>query len=745
MAFSDLGALKKIDGKQQNSFWSKIITFIFGLFLVTLPFVFTWVNSELFEVPKMLWTYSFTIILVACYCFRMIHEKRFIFKRTFLDIPLLIFVISQILSTIFSIHPRTSLLGYYTRLNGGLFATFTYIALYYVVVNNITLIRIKKILLVVFYACIFNSLWAILEHFGRSFSCLLITSRFDVACWVQDVQSRVFGTFGQPNWLAAYNLTLIPIGLALLGLDNLKKYHKVLIGTSVVALFTAVIFTGSRSGLLAAVAGIIFAIVGTLFIRWWKQPKHQFLEFKNYRSLTIVSVILIVVTLFFGTRYTPSLHEIFTHDPNAEPTTEQRIMPFDEYSEHTVRYDEGGTDSAEIRMIVWRGALRVWQRYPIFGSGVETFAYSYYLDRPMEHNLVSEWAFLYNKAHNEFLNYLATTGLFGFLSYIAIFIALIVKTVPYIWNKKHSINRRLLLVGVLGSTMALGMSNFFGFSTVAVQVMQFTFFALAALIIRNEASGIAKIKTSPASKSTDYKSWQYVLVLATIVTSAMLLINVYDYWRADVYYARGRSLIVRGQSTAGLELIHNAIRRNPREAMFYSDLSDFYAQLAVAHHNAGNTAASHEALQSSLSNLEIAHNLNPVHLNYFRTRTRIFTNLAQIDEMFLEFARDNLRASMALSPTDPQLVYHYALLLNTLGETEASEREMRRALDMRPIYHEVRLYLANLEEDRGNHKEAKMHYQFILDFITLNDHRAVEGVIRNATMSAELSDEENNE
>ncbi|MDO8734650.1 MAG: O-antigen ligase family protein, partial [Elusimicrobiota bacterium] len=40
--------------------------------------------------------------------------------------------------------------------------------------------------------------------------------------------------------------------------------------------------------------------------------------------------------------------------------------------------ENGGTESGQIRLIVWKGALEVFKHYPIFGSGVETFAYSYY-------------------------------------------------------------------------------------------------------------------------------------------------------------------------------------------------------------------------------------------------------------------------------------------------------------------------------------------------------------------------------
>jgi O-antigen ligase len=55
---------------------------------------------------------------------------------------------------------------------------------------------------------------------------------------------------------------------------------------------------------------------------------------------------------------------------------------------------------------------------PLFGTGVETFAFAYYTYRPAQHNMTSEWDYLYNKAHNEYLNYLATIGILGLGSYL---------------------------------------------------------------------------------------------------------------------------------------------------------------------------------------------------------------------------------------------------------------------------------------------------------------------------------------
>jgi O-antigen ligase len=112
------------------------------------------------------------------------------------------------------------------------------------------------------------------------------------------------------------------------------------------------------------------------------------------------------------------------------------------------------THSGTIRLIVWEGALKLAARYPLTGTGPETFAYSYFLTRPEAHNYTTEKDLIYNKAHNEFLNFLATTGLIGFTAYVFMLYMMI----------------RVLMRSREGSILACGIvaisiANFFGFST----------------------------------------------------------------------------------------------------------------------------------------------------------------------------------------------------------------------------------------------------------------------------------------
>src|SRR5207237_1009309 len=139
--------------------------------------------------------------------------------------------------------------------------------------------------------------------------------------------------------------------------------------------------------------------------------------------------------------------------------------------------ESGGTESGNIRRVVWKGAIDAWLSSPILGTGVETFAFAYYKHRPAAHNMTSEWDYLYNKAHNEYINYLATTGIFGlgtYLAFIGYFIILSLK--EFLSPKEQTTPNNLLLsVGLFSGFITILIANFFGFSVVITNLYLFFF------------------------------------------------------------------------------------------------------------------------------------------------------------------------------------------------------------------------------------------------------------------------------
>lgn len=699
----------KKKNKSITDYTQKIIAFLFHLMILVVPFFFTWVNEELFEFNKMILVYGFATLITATWIIRMLINKKVLFKRTYLDIPLGLFLLSQILATIFSIHPRTSLFGYYTRFHGGLLSTFAYIALYYSFVNNFDKKQLKYFLLTIFISAIGVSSYAIPEHFGHSPSCLMISGNFDVDCWQQKVQDRIFGTFGQPNWLAAYAVMLIPLGLSLYISSNISQAKKVaskhlanISAIAVVMLLAVVTFTQSRSGFLGLGVGLLLYILGLAYIY-----RNDFKEKKDLfpiKKIAMITVPMLLIITYFGTPYTPSIKSIFTKSETAvEQPTNQPVSN---------RLDLGGTDSGEIRKIVWKGAFDVWKRYPLFGSGVETFAYSYYTDRPMEHNMVSEWDFLYNKAHNELLNFLATTGIFGLFAYLSIFGWFGYKSLIYFSKEdeqnKNSANK-IVILGLVSGLLALSISNFLGFSTVMVSTLMFIFFAFFEVISRTET-------TKPQTIKISLKFWDYTWIASVILGTLFLLSQIFNIWNADYIYTKGKRLVESGYISEGGPFLQKAIEIRPGEDLFYDKFATTLGQAALIFAKQEKLPEAQSAAQSAIMMSNTANELNPVHLNLYKTRIRLFMNLGLLDQQLLLEAKKTAKESLILAPTDAKLVFNLALIQEALGDNDSALDNFKLAVDMKSNYGTALNHLAEIHLKNNKPDQAIELYRKLLDY-----------------------------
>lgn len=682
----------------------KFIIILFHLLFMTVPFFFTWVNEELFEFPKMLLTYGFTTLIVGVWIGRMILEKKIIIRQTVFDWPILLFIVSQTLSTIFSIHPPTSIMGYYTRFHGGLLSTLTYILLFYALASNFSKISLRKLWITIFIAALGVTLYTIPEHFGHSPSCLMITQQFDVSCWVQDVQSRAFATFGQPNWLAAYVISLIPLGILSFS-QSKKRWQQALFGFTSITLFLTLLFTQSRSGLMGFGASTVLVVLGLIWIKLQSKKNKAILA----KSLGLISIMIIILAIV-GSSFTPSISKIL--QPNSpSPTTPQPA------SQPVNRLEAGGTDSGEIRKIVWQGAVDVWKRYPLLGSGVETFAYSYYQDRPMAHNLVSEWDFLYNKAHNELLNFLATTGIVGLLSYLSLLGWFGVISLRAIHNGKSKIstNDQLMMIALLSGVTALSVSNFFGFSTVVVSILLFTSLGSAAIIVNPK-----EIETA-GDKQLTPSIVQFIQLSILSIVVIITMSKVIQIWRADKIYAAGKSYIEAGYATQGLEKLQTTIELRPREALYHNQLANTYSKIAIALEQQNQSTASAEFKQAALDESSLTLQLNSRHLNFHKSRARVLITLSSIDPALLSKTKETLLTAIELAPTDAKLMYNLGLVEISISQIEAGIKTLEKTIQMKPNYEAARVALGKQYEKQQQNQLAIEQYQYIYDHITQNN------------------------
>jgi O-antigen ligase len=652
----------------------KILFYILFFFL---PLVFFPFSSELFEFNKMVFVYLLTILISALWILKMILKKKIIFRRTMLDIPLLIFLCTQLLSTFVSIDSRTSLLGYYSRFNGGFASSLSYSFLYWAFVGNLDAKAAFTSARLLVGSTVLVSLYGVLEHFG-----------IDKDLWVQDVQNRVFSSLGQPNWLAAWLVALLPIiWVPALKFPSKNKKFWLSFGLSVL-FFITLLFTKSRSGIFGfIIADIIF---------WGCVLYNNKKEFGKKFFLFNLSFLILMLTI--GTPWSRSIF--------LQSTTE----PIDKSAP---ALETGGTESGEIRKIIWKGALEIWKHYPIVGTGPETFAYSYYNFRPVEHNLVSEWDFLYNKAHNEYLNYLANTGAIGLTAYL-IFLG----SVVYSFFKSLRLNPNFEVVALASGWASILVTNFFGFSVVPTQIVLFLFPGVAiALATRNTQETLSW-------KNTKTETWQKILVLGVFVFGLIMIFRLANYWYADFLYAKGKLLNNQGQVIAGKQIGSQAVSLSPRESIFWDEMaqSDMLIALALLEENEKDQAATFT--QMAIAESETATNLSPRNLNLKRSQASMFIQLSEVDPLYLAKAKDVLITAITLAPTDAKLFYNLGLTQYRLGEKGEAVATLTKTIEMKKNYKEARLALAIILSQNQDREGAKRELNYILENIDPNDPTA---------------------
>lgn len=658
----------------------------FYLLFFLVPLILTPFNYELFEFNKMLIVYLLTTIIVVSWLIKMVANKKIICRRTFLDIPLCLFLFSQILATIFSIDRHTSWWGYYSRFNGGLLSTISYFLLYYAFVSNMSRAAIRRALRIALISAGLVASYGIAEHFG-----------IDAQYWVQDVKNRVFSTLGQPNWLAAYLVALMPLTWAFT--LNSKKLLNIKYYILNIIFYICLLFTKSRSGILGFGAAFL-----VFWSASWRINRHQWR--RNLKPFIIFTFSFLILSLIIGTPVTPNLKTLttkkqFVDQPPPAPVPSPILI----------------SESGDIRKVVWRGAIEIWKHYPIFGTGTETFAYSYYWYRPREHNDLSEWDFLYNKAHNEYLNYAATTGSVGFGSYLLLigwFSAVTLKNLLASKTKNP-----LLISSLLAGYTSILVTNFFGFSVVSLSLL---FFLILAMVVCLTQKKLAI--TNRATKKIS--SGQGLLILIILIFGLYFLYSIFGCWYADYQFAQAEKLNKNEEYDLAFNSLQLAIRARPQEPIYRDELAWVAANLAVSTHQQKNATLSAQLVEVAISESDKALKISPYHLNFWKNRTKMFHQLSKIDEEYYQEALASLLQATELAPTDPKIKYNLALFFASNNQIDTAIKALEEAVVLKPNYENAHYALALFYEQQGEKNKAKEHLEYILEKINPNSQPAIE-------------------
>lgn len=254
----------------------------------------------------------------------------------------------------------------------------------------------------------------------RLFSVLFIMGVFEAVYGLFDLFSGlnfVSGTFVNRNHFAGYLEMMIPIGLGwiLVQEDRGKKafVSRLVIFLGVIVMSLALIFSRSRSGIIILV--LVFVFFFSFNFSYTRKQREQKGGFKVL--LVSVFIIIIIMSLYIGV---DSTLQKFSWD-------------------HLLR---------ESRLSIWDHTWNIIADFPLFGSGLGTFAALYPVTEA-DGELVK-----ISHAHNDYLEFLSELGVIGMCLLVGGVIFLLVSCFLK-WRDKENPLVRGLGFGGLVSVLSL--------------------------------------------------------------------------------------------------------------------------------------------------------------------------------------------------------------------------------------------------------------------------------------------------
>ena len=235
---------------------------------------------------------------------------------------------------------------------------------------------------------------------------------------------RVFATFGNPIFFAAYLIISIPVALGAL-LEYKRAWSRAGFLTAIVLASWALFYTGTRAAFLALPAALlIFYVLLEMRAGWlWSMR-----IWRNKGKLAVAAAAVIALLM-------------------SSPKIRDAV--------HASR----ATATSQTHTLIWKDVFKMWKAHPWLGTGFGTFHVEF--PQYASDELKAAWPQnerIVNDAHNEFLQTLAETGLAGFSALCLILISFYASAHRYFWSSPEP---SPLFAGLVAGVTALLIQNFF--------------------------------------------------------------------------------------------------------------------------------------------------------------------------------------------------------------------------------------------------------------------------------------------
>ena len=617
------------------NFRDKIAKISIYLLVFLVPIFFLpWTLNPLDFNKQILFLLLIFVALIS-WILKILASGKFEINLSFLNIPVLIFLLVYGLSTIFSLSSYGSFWGWPLNISAGFLTLLFFVFLYFIITNLLTKKReIFWLLFVLILSGFSVAIFTILQFFSKF-----------ILPW-DFTKSISFNSIGTIYSLSLFLAALLPL-IIVLALMTKKLVRFFLFLVAIIILVNLVLINFGTAWIVLVGETAILFVFGILNLK------------TTGSQIVPLSMTLLVIALFFI---------ILRFTLPGFPQLPPEILP-----------------SQKTEINIAKNSLLA---KPVFGTGPGTFVYDYSKFKPKDINQTVFWNVRFGAGASEILDKVITTGVLGILSFLFILGSFFWMGFKHLKEKSPATkddSAWFLGLGIVSSFFGIFLGQFlypWNFSLTLI------FWLMLSGLVALDRRKIKAWEMQSSSKVSVGAS--LVLVLVLIFGIGILLVGAQKYY-AEVKYFTGLQAFGANNPDLAIQNLEKAINFNPNLDIYWRDVSQLY--LVKLNNLLRQKDLPQETIAAQAQNLIVlavnstkqATDLEPENVANWNIRGFTYWNIIGILPGAEDWALNSYQRAAELEPTNPYIFTEIGrtyLSKSDLAVQEKKEAEQKVNLDL---------------------------------------------------------------
>jgi tetratricopeptide (TPR) repeat protein len=379
-------------------------------------------------------------------------------------------------------------------------------------------------------------------------------------------------------------------------------------------------------------------------------------------------------------------------------------------------------DYQTAKTVTWQSL----KSHPVFGSGPGTFLANFTKFKPIEFNESRFWNIRFDKAPNQLLEMVGTTGILGILSYLLLtgiflligFIFFSKKRLETLADKYPISDRRhpISVLPLILAWLSLFVAQFVYLNNTVLSFYFWLFMALGVVAWQKAGDGPLKKISFSFKKLPEVGLVINILLLILVFVIAGLFYLGGRFYLAEIKFrqpaANNQELIQKLEKAVNL----NSYRENYRRVLSQVYLNGAWIE-ARKPQEEQNVQLLQALAAGSIQQARLATVLSPNLVTAWENLGAIYCDARGLVGGTLPFALEAFAKASELEPTNP-FFYRERCRLNLISEEKNWDETVgycQKAIDLKPNYLDAHIQLALAYEQKGDLEEALKQMESALD------------------------------